>query len=131
MRIYQEPQALQVTAGGVNTILNFPETVQEKRIVGHSLFDKLVKHEHFGAVNDRVNAMLESLHGRESLKRAAEQNDCGVAALADGHCLNSPQSKVLFNLVCAKKFLNDDDFITHLGKTRQKVTMCGCGMEDL
>jgi hypothetical protein len=61
-----------VTAGGVNAILNFPEAVQEKRIIVHSLFDKLFKQEHFGAVNDRMNAMLESLHGRKSLKGTSQ-----------------------------------------------------------
>jgi hypothetical protein len=62
----------QVIAGGVSAILNLPETVQEKRVIGHSLFDKLFKQKYFGAVNDRVNAMLESLHGHKSLERAAQ-----------------------------------------------------------
>jgi hypothetical protein len=66
------PEASQAIAGGASAILNLPETVQEKRVIGHSLFDKLFKQEYFGAVNDRVNAMLKSLHGSKSLERAAQ-----------------------------------------------------------
>lgn len=61
--------------------------VEEKVVLGDGFFDELLEHGDFRAVDDDVDALLESLHRIECLERVAKQNDGGVTALVHGHHL--------------------------------------------
>src|SRR5438445_7295233 len=68
--------------------LGFAIAVEKEEVIGNGLFDKLLDQKHFGAVDDRMHALLKGLHGREGLERIADQNDSSVSALTHRHLLD-------------------------------------------
>ena len=67
---------------------------RKKIVVGHGFFHELLEQEHFGAVDDGVDAVLEGFHRREGLERFAEQENGGVPALVHGHGLQRLQREI-------------------------------------
>src|SRR6185369_11368543 len=78
----------------VRFVLSFVEAVQEQTIVGNGFLDELFEEEEFGAVDDRVDAVLKGLHRGECLERVAKHDHCGVASLAHGHRLQRLERQV-------------------------------------
>ena len=126
---HQKPRRLQAAVTDVNTILDFAEAVEKNVIVGDRFFNELPEQEHLGAVDDGVDALFESFHRHKRLKRVAEQEDGGVAALADGHLLQRLQREVFLNAVCAEPFLENDDLIAHLAEAHEEIAVRGGGVD--
>jgi hypothetical protein len=53
---------------GVDATLLVQKVVEEKRVVCDRFFNQLLEQEHFGTVDDGMNAVLERLHGGEGLE---------------------------------------------------------------
>lgn len=115
--------------GRINPILNFAEAVQEKFVVSDGLFNELFQQKHFRRVDDGMDTMFESFHGRERLERIAEQNNCAMTAQVDSHALQSLECDIFFHVMRAKEFFHDDDLIMNLREARQKVRVSGRGMD--
>lgn len=118
----------QVIAGEINAVLDFAEAVKEKRVVGDGFFEELLEQKHFGTVDDGVDAVLESFHRHERLKRIAQQNYGRVTALAGRHGLQGLKREIFINGIRAKKFLDDDDLIMKLAETHAEIGVRGGGV---
>ena len=129
MKTNQRPHILQAIAAGIDAVLDFAEAVEEQVVVGHGLFDQLLEQEHFGTVDDDVDAVFEGFHGRERLERIAEQNDGGMAALVDGHGLKRLQREIFVNVVRAEQFLDHDNLVVGLAETDEEIAVGGGGMD--
>ena len=46
--------------------------MNKEGVIGNRLLDELLEEEEFGTVDDRMDTLLEGLHGREGLKRLSE-----------------------------------------------------------
>src|SRR5208282_3260947 len=125
---HQRPQPLRAAVTGVNTSLDVAEAVDKNVVVGNGFFDELLEQEHLGAVDDGVDALFESFHRHKGLKRVAEQDDGGMAALADGHLLQRLQREVFLNAVRAEQFLDDDDLVTNLSEAHDEIAVGGGGV---
>ena len=115
--------------GGVSACLGLAEAVEEESIIGDSFFDELLEEEQLGAINYRMDALLEGLHGGESLIGVAEEDGGRMAALAHRHMLQGLQRQVFTDFVSGEQFLDNDDLITNLAETDQKIAMGGGCMD--
>ena len=79
--------------------MGFAISVQEEVVIGYGLLDELFDQEQLGAVNDSMDTLLKGLHGRESLKGIAQEENGGVAALAHGHVLKGLKGKILSDAI--------------------------------
>src|SRR5438876_9687980 len=110
-------------AAGISPGLGFAVAGQEEIVVGNRFFDELLQQEQFGAVNDRMDALLEGLHRSEGLKGIAEQDHRRVAALGHRHGLQGLQSEVLADSVSGKQFFEDYYLIANLAEANEEVPM--------
>src|SRR5437879_7331379 len=109
--------------------LRFAVGVEEEAIVGDGLLDQLFKEKKLGVIDDGVHAMLEGLHGGESLERIPEQDNGSVTALAHGHALQGLKGEVFGDVVRCEKFLNDYNLVADLAEADEKVTMGSRGVD--
>jgi hypothetical protein len=113
---------------GVKARLHIIIAVQEHPIIGDRFFEELIDEKEFRTVNDRMDAVLERLHGREGLEGFADENEGGVATLAHGHPLQRLERQVFIKSVRGEAFLDDHNVISYLTKAHEKVAVCGGGV---
>lgn len=97
--------------------------MEKKIVVGDGFFDELFEQEHFRAVDDGVDAVLEGFHRHEGLERFAEQKNGGVAALVDGHFLQRLEREIFLDGVGTETLLDDDDLIMRLAEANEEITV--------
>jgi len=109
--------------------LDFAVALEKQGVFGDGLFDQLLEHEHFRAVDDGVDAVLEGFHRGKGLKGVAQQDNGGVAAQGHRHGLQRLQGGVFLEVVRAKQFLDDHDLITDLAEAHQEIAVRGGGVD--
>src|SRR5437879_466396 len=83
----------------------------------------------FFAVDNGMDALLESLHGAQGAQGTAQQNEDSVSALGRGHLLNMLQGQVLLDRVAGKEFLDENNLILDTPVTDDKIVMIAGGMD--
>src|SRR5262245_14241955 len=112
----------------VRAVLGFLIAVEEDSVVSDCLFDELFEEEELRAVDDGVDALLESLHWCEGLERITEQDHGGVAPLAHGHALERLKGEIFADVIGGEKLLDNDDLIADLAKADKEIAMGRGGM---
>src|ERR1035438_812900 len=77
--------------------LDFTIALEKEFVVRNGLFHELLEQEHFGAVDDGVDAVLKRFHRGEGLKGVADEQDSGVPTLVHGHgleCLDRKSTRL-------------------------------------
>lgn len=110
---------------GVHAFLHLTETVLKHGVVRDGFLDELLEQEKLGAVYDRMDALLKSLHGREGLERVTKQNDSCMTTMTHLHSLERLEREILLRGVGGKTLFDNHDLIAHLAEADQKVAMGG------
>src|SRR5262245_51691156 len=115
--------------GGVGAGLGFAIGVEEEVVVRDSLFNKLRDEEKLGAVDDRMDALLERLHGGGCLEGVREQDDGSMAALAHGHLLEGLQREVFSDAIGGEELLDDNYLVANLAEPDEEVSVRSGGVD--
>jgi len=113
----------------VGTVLSFVIAVKEEGIIGDGFFDQLLEEEQLGTIDDRVDALLKSLHRGKRLERIAKENDCGCAALTHGHALEGLQGEILADVIGGEEFLDNNYLVPDLAESDQEVAVSRRGVD--
>ena len=68
LSFFADFRSLVPRGAGISPVLSLTEAVEEERVISDSFFDELFDEEQLGTVDDGMDALLEGLHGGESLK---------------------------------------------------------------
>src|SRR3954462_11252256 len=103
--------------------------MQEKRVVANRFFNQLLQQKELRTVDHSVNTLLECLHGRKGLERVAKEDDSRLASLIHGHLLHGLQREILGDVIGRETFFDNDDLISNLAETDEKVAVGRGGMD--